>query len=294
MALLLEERARAVRARRAARRIAGSTRTIASRTRTCRRSRRSADSVSCSASSASSRFWRAMSSSGAASSRSFGPSGFTTARSSETGARRASCARGRGSRDRSGRRVRRDRAGPRPPKRRAADAGRSSGSHRSPASASWPRWPRRAASAGCRSWRRCGASSIGRSSQLHTRKDADASEVAFTRLGARHFHERHTARRQLAALARSVARRREHGDEPAGEVEREGKRRVEIAVAGLQRIDADHLGRSRLPQRRDANPDRAISSSGPSIAIRTARCGSGRSPAAITSSASRTCRRRHR
>ena len=57
--------------------------------------------------------------------------------------------------------------------------------------------------------------------------------------------------RQLAELARTDAERRQHRNRPADHVERDGERRLEAAAAGLQRIDADHLGRSHLPERRD-------------------------------------------
>ena len=69
----------------------------------------------------------------------------------------------------------------------------------------------------------------------------------------------------------------------ADEMERDRKRRVEAAAAGVQRLDADHLERPRLPERghraRD-RPDRAV---GRRSQHAGASSGSGRSPAATAS-----------
>ena len=90
---------------------------------------------------------------------------------------------------------------------------------------------------------------------------------------------RHAPGRQLAALAWASYGRPQHRKEPAVHVERDRKRRLEAAAAGLQRIDADHLER---PIFLNVATERATarSSCGPSIGTSRRSPGSGRSPAA--------------
>ena len=99
---------------------------------------------------------------------------------------------------------------------------------------------------------------------------------------------------QLAAVARSAAERHHRREGLAGQLEPHEQHRVEAADAEPQRRDPDHLEQPHLPERRAVRRDRAISSSGASIAPTARCCGSGRSAAGTTASASRTCRRRRR
>ena len=75
---------------------------------------------------------------------------------------------------------------------------------------------------------------------------------------------------------------------------RDQERRVEAAAAGLQRLDADHLGRHDLPERRHRDQHRRARVVGGRSQQAGGAAGSGRSPTPTTWSASRTCRRRRR
>src|SRR5689334_14536142 len=55
--------------------------------------------------------------------------------------------------------------------------------------------------------------------------------------------------RQLAAVARAAAERRQQRKEFARQMVRRRERYLEAADAGLERFDADHLGRHHFPER---------------------------------------------
>ena len=75
---------------------------------------------------------------------------------------------------------------------------------------------------------------------------------------------------------------------------RDHERRLEAAAAGLQRFDADHLGRHDLPERRHRSQQRHARTVGDRSPEADGEPGSARSPTPTTWSASRTCRRRRR
>ena len=115
---------------------------------------------------------------------------------------------------------------------------------------------------------------------------------------AAHVCARPVARgRELAAVARAVAERRQRREEPAGPWSTTENVAWKLPLPALVRLDADRLGRSHLPERRRDLKVR----DGDNLHLwcvdrdeRARCCGSGRSAAATIRSASRTCRRRRR
>ena len=75
---------------------------------------------------------------------------------------------------------------------------------------------------------------------------------------------------------------------------RNQEHRVEAEAAGLQRIDADHLGQHHLPERRHRDQHRRARALGHRPQQTGVLSGSVSSPTTTTWSASRTCRRRRR